>query len=89
MLITLLLYFMSSAIFFLADFKLRETPTETVGSEFVCFFFTAFFRGLTHSYMCSKILSHSKEQVSILKIVIVCTYLAALILTWQFFTSTS
>lgn len=54
MLTTLFLCYIFSAIFFLADFKLRETLIKTMGFELVCFSFIAFFRGPTHSYMCSK-----------------------------------
>lgn len=53
------------------------------------FVFSSFFKGLTYSCVCSKTLSLSKEQVSILKTVRVCSWLATLILTLQYFIGTS
>lgn len=75
--------------FFLVVFKLRGTPNKTMGLASLCFFFTSFFRGLTHSCVCSNTLSLSKQQVSILKPVTACTGLSTLILTLQYFIGTS
>lgn len=84
----LFLCFIFSANFSLIPLN-WERPQFILWACFSLFFLHFFFRGLTHSYVCNKTLSLSKEQVSILKTVRVCTSLATVILTLQYFIGTS